>query len=98
MGVFNPVIEILGDLLGGGGGGGGEPKAAPADQAQEETPARVAKAPATPAPSKSAAGANADGTSRDMGNIGASGNTMLTGPAGVDPNELKLGKSTLLGA
>jgi regulator of protease activity HflC (stomatin/prohibitin superfamily) len=29
---------------------------------------------------------------------GGVGSTMLTGPAGVDPNELKLGKSTLLGA
>lgn len=29
---------------------------------------------------------------------GGVGSTMLTGPTGVDPNELKLGKSTLLGA
>lgn len=29
---------------------------------------------------------------------GGIGSTMLTGPAGVDPNDLKLGKSTLLGA
>lgn len=29
---------------------------------------------------------------------GGPGSTMLTGPTGVDPNDLKLGKSTLLGA
>jgi hypothetical protein len=29
---------------------------------------------------------------------GGVGSTMLTGPTGVDPNDLKLGKSTLLGA
>lgn len=102
MGVFNPVVALLDDIFGGGGGGGGAAARAiapaPADEAPAEKPARAASPPATAAPSKSAAGANADGTSRDMGNIGASGNTMLTGPAGVDPNELKLGKSTLLGA
>jgi hypothetical protein len=31
------------------------------------------------------------------GNRGGQTSTMLTGPSGVDPNKLKLGKTTLLG-
>jgi hypothetical protein len=34
---------------------------------------------------------------QQSGKMGASG-TMLTGPQGVDPNQLSLGKSTLLGS
>ena len=30
--------------------------------------------------------------------MGGAGGTMLTGPTGVDPNALALGKSTLLGS
>lgn len=32
-----------------------------------------------------------------MGNKGATGGTLLTGPQGVDPSKLLLGKNTLLG-
>lgn len=40
--------------------------------------------------------ASALSSAQQSGKAGASG-TMLTGPAGVDPNQLSLGKSTLLG-
>lgn len=40
--------------------------------------------------------ASALSSAQQSGKAGASG-TMLTGPTGVDPNQLSLGKSTLLG-
>jgi hypothetical protein len=93
--ILNPVIAALSEMT---KSINPQPAAQPAAQPAEQPAARAANTNVTPAPSRAAVGANADGTSRDMGNIGASGNTMLTGPAGVDESEMSLGKKSLLGA
>lgn len=56
-------------------------------QAEEATNAANAKAPDTAALGASNRESAANGQ----------GSTMLTGPAGIDPNSLTLGKNTLLG-
>lgn len=51
------------------------------------TPPQQAKAPESPSANKNLAGPQS----------GLAGSTLMTGNAGVDPNSLKLGKSSLLG-
>ena len=41
---------------------------------------------------------NVQGIMESASAMGGAGGTMLTGPTGVDPNALELGKSTLLGS
>jgi hypothetical protein len=100
--ILNPVAALISDIF-GGSNAAPAPKPAPkpaAEPAAESEPSRAAAVSpnVTSAPSRAAVGANADGTSRDIGNIGASGATMLTGPVGVDEKDMSLGKKTLLGA
>lgn len=65
---------------------------------QPETPAPAAPVPPpqkSKAPSTTAQ-RNANATTENA--QGATPSTLLTGPAGVDPNALQLGKNTLLGS
>lgn len=98
--ILNPVVALISDIFGGSNAAPAPAPKPAAEPAAESEPSRAAAVSpnVTSAPSRAAVGANADGTSRDMGNIGASGATMLTGPVGVDEKDMSLGKKTLLGA
>ncbi|OZI23741.1 hypothetical protein CAL26_09940 [Bordetella genomosp. 9] len=68
------------------------------DSSQPATPAPTAP---TPPPQKSKAPTAAqfrDANSATENTQGGTPSTLLTGPTGVDPNALQLGKNTLLGS
>jgi hypothetical protein len=74
-----------------GGGGGGKAPSAPPPPPPPEPPKQPEKAPDVEV-------ARAKNKNAMAGGMSAGPNTtMLTGPDGVDPNALALGKNTLLG-
>ena len=85
------VMPGLSNLLNGGGGGGGG----------GSTPASPTVAPVTPTqPSLPTTPQSAIQATFGLGQSGGAqtiGQTLLTGAGGVDPNQLTLGKYTLLG-
>ncbi len=85
---FQTSCGRLATLEGGGGGKGGS---APAPPAPPAPPPEAAKAPDSDQ-------VKARNKARMTGGMDAGPNsTMLTGPDGVDPNSLELGKNSLLG-
>ena len=84
---FGPVGMLVGGLVGSMLGG------------QQQQP-QMAQAPAAPQSSKSPTAASIQGTLLGTGQAGGApgaAQTLLTGPGGIDPKTLNLGKSTLLG-
>lgn len=87
------VGSLLGSAIGIGGGSGATPE--PTSGTQPGVLPQVEQPGTTPD-----AGSIAKNNTAAMGpggSLAGNGSTFLTGPAGVDPNKLSLGKATLLG-